>query len=397
MSEGQESSSQMFGGEGLPGMMPSQLPMYDGQARGYAPAQQYMSSQQYPTQQYPSQQYMSSQQYTPQYPSQQYAPQQYPSQQYAPQAAAYSGRVPSQYMQYPAAQRQYQMPSPTPYMPDPSALGPRVDPRMLGMGGPSQSEGGMVLFNSPPTKMIAWGVLQLLLKIYREDTLLPAPTENVIDAMDARAKRYKLSIIALASQVRDYIRSGNETNTAYVVEKLINPFLEYFSEEFPRYCTKIPVAPMYGELHLDPIFTQNIHQMHAFFSVVHQSFLAPSFTYANLPLQYAIFFAQATIKVIFDQLFKIGVDDTLENGDLFEMIGKNYGMLSKVQVNTFMTDKMKDSSYLDTSVVANKIIEVLRKAAVQCHNSMAAIFPCLHTNMRFQNSIEALHYAQKAF
>lgn len=261
---------------------------------------------------------------------------------------------------------------------------------------------GAVMFNSVNTKLIAWSVLQTLLKIYREDTNLPAPTENVptnsvVAAVGERTKRFQLSILALAKQVYEYTNKSNDSVTPFIAEKLVNPFLEYLNAEFPRYCAKIQVSPMNNEMSLDPMLAQNIHQLHALFSVVHVSFFPQTFNYTGMPLQQVMYFADGFMRAMLAQLFKLTADSRLENTDLFELIGKNGTVLAKLQAAAFIQDKMQDALFLEISMISNKLVDMLRKVAIACYNNIAAIVPSLHTNARFRDGLEALYYSQKAF
>jgi len=262
---------------------------------------------------------------------------------------------------------------------------------------PSNMMENFSTFNSPPTKLIAWAILQTLLRLFRDDTVLPAPTESAIVQKNARVERFSLNILGMAKHVQDYARGDNESITPFIAEKLIRPFLEYFSEEFPRYCHKIQLGPIIGEINVDPVLTQNIHQLHALFSAIYLSFLPPSFSYQGIPFHYAILFAVGFIKLMLAQLFRLTADNRIEDQSIFESVAKNYNILAQLKLDAFMQDRMHDGNFLEISVISNRIIGSLRKVAIGCYNEIARIYPALHTNQRFQMGLEALHYSTKAF
>lgn len=260
-----------------------------------------------------------------------------------------------------------------------------------------QQEVSYLTFGSPPTKLIAWSVLQMLLRVYSTDTTLPSPMET-IGGKEDRMARFKLSMLSTSEMVLKYVGGSSDGSIdAIVGEKLILPFLETLNGEFPRYCTMATITPFYGSLNLDSILMQNVHQMKALFSVICRTSLPACFDYQGIPLHFALMFAQAYIKTMLMTLFARSSDSVLINSDLFDAIGKNYPTLAKLQTGTFMQDRMQDATFLETSVVSNKIVEVLRRTAVACFNHIATYFPFLHTNPCFQNGLTALQYSRKAY
>ncbi|MFA5091101.1 MAG: hypothetical protein WC483_00435 [Candidatus Paceibacterota bacterium] len=256
-----------------------------------------------------------------------------------------------------------------------------------------------ITFNSPPTKLIAWSLLRALLRVYTTDTTLPAPAEAPVEGRDTRVTRFCLTMLSLSEHVHNYTSgSSNASIDAMIGEKLVTPFLEALMEEFPRYGgTKIAVSPFFGTSSFDPMLTENIHQLHALFSVIYLTSLPGCFDYRGIPLHQAMMFAQSYIKLMLSTLFKRMASGELENRLLFEAIGKNYPVLMKLQSGTFMQDRMQDATFLETSVVSNRLVDVLRRTAISCFNSIASIWPCLHTNPAFQNGLTNLQFAQKAF
>jgi len=253
-------------------------------------------------------------------------------------------------------------------------------------------------FNSAPIKLIAWAVLQCLLRIYREDTALMAPGENILSAGDQRTMRYKLATLAISQQVTRFTEMPNSTSYNYISSKLIEPILSAFHVEFPRYCKKTPLPPQYGALNIDPVLSQSVHRLHPFFSAAYRSFLPLTFTYNAVPLQWIVQFAHAIMKIIIEELFSRDPNsEKLVHERLFSKIAQSIDAVQKIDIIHFMEDRMGDNTFLDCFIVSNMIVEVLRKAAIRSLHHFAEVCPFLHSAVAFRSQLDMLYYSEKAY
>ena len=252
-------------------------------------------------------------------------------------------------------------------------------------------------FYSPKTKLIAWSLLRCLLGILETDTIIAAPNEDPINAKPGSPEKYALALRSMGAHITQYCnRPSNDGDAIYVHTRFITPFLEEYHMHYSEYGAMLPTPPSYIDIPTTDFISSSMYHLHALASGVHEYFYPSCFTYNNVPIQILSEMGHAALKFILLRLFKLDYRGSLENLLLFDMIAKNADVLKKLRCSDFVADKAQGRDFLEVSVVSNKIMEVLRCAAINSLSAFQRKYGVIVTNPLYRAQVERLHYMSTA-
>ena len=268
--------------------------------------------------------------------------------------------------------------------------GPISNPAIYPSGSAQTDPSSIQPFACQQMKLVSWSLLQLLIRIFESDNTQP---EVVLDASRSNKGRYYYSMISM-SMLMERCMSGEDRAIGLMHHTLVSPFLETFQQHFSTYCQKLPIPPSSIEVQGG---RSDWYQLHNFFSAVYYFFCPRIFAHNITPIHVTTSLAEDYIITILSTLFEmapgIGSDRELTNDVLFTKLNESIDLLKSMRADAFIRDKAEDKEYVTKSLIANALLDVLRKAAVKALYSQIRAIPRIMSNRVVQLQLDSLSHS----
>lgn len=244
-----------------------------------------------------------------------------------------------------------------------------------------------VIINS--IKLLSYSFIRAIMELKNS----PVPTigeMNYKNEEEKKMARFIGCLVNVSKYVDSCYKKGEKDSRIMLNQKIIEPFLNVFFEEFPKYYKRSLINPA-ADNHTLMIDPKNLQIYHSLFSACKDIFLPCIFSFDNISLNSMLQFSYEFIRIILEEFFEINATDrSLKYMPIYSKILKNSESIFKLNFDTFKSDRITDQYTKEIIHIFNTIQNGMRKAASNSINSIFYWIPSSYSNIMVQNQLDLL-------